>query len=100
MRVCRKLVLLASGAAGVGLALVAWGQQDQNGSAAIAVEERKADIVSEGVHIHADIYTPKSSTAGPLPTIIMSHGWGGTASMLRPQATDFARAGYLVVAFD
>jgi dienelactone hydrolase len=100
MRFCRKVILLASGAVGLGLLPVAWGQQDPNGSAAMAVEERRVDIVSEGVRIHADIYTPKSSAAGPLPTIIMSHGWGGTASMLRPQATDFAGAGYLVVALD
>jgi len=101
MNRCRIVVLLASCIAGTGLTLFAWGQQNQEGSAARAVEERKADIVSEGVRIHADIYSPGSSAAGgPLPTIIMSHGWGGTASMLRPQATDFARAGYLVVVFD
>lgn len=30
----------------------------------------------------------------------MSHGWGGTAQVLRPDAVAFARAGYLVVSFD
>src|SRR5262249_38292491 len=35
-----------------------------------------------------------------LPTIVMSHGWGGTAKALRPDAMAFAQAGYLVVAFD
>src|SRR5262249_24268630 len=30
----------------------------------------------------------------------MSHGWGGTAQQLRADAVVFARAGYLVVAFD
>jgi dienelactone hydrolase len=30
----------------------------------------------------------------------MSHGWGGTAASLRPDAVAFARAGYLVIAFD
>jgi dienelactone hydrolase len=30
----------------------------------------------------------------------MSHGWGGTAAALRPDAIVFAQAGYLVVAFD
>ncbi len=30
----------------------------------------------------------------------MSHGWGGTAALLRPQALDFAGAGYFVIAFD
>src|SRR5262245_50485372 len=56
--------------------------------------------MSEGVRMHADVYAPKSNVSGPLPTIVMSHGWGGTAAMLRPQATAFAKAGYLVVAFD
>ncbi len=96
----RKLLLLTGAFMCIGPAMVAWAETDQTGSAATAIEERRVDIVSEGVRIHADIYTPKSSDGRPLPTIIMSHGWGGTASMLRPQATDFARAGYLVVAFD
>jgi predicted acyl esterase len=30
----------------------------------------------------------------------MSHGWGGTADALRPDAVVFARAGFLVVTFD
>jgi dienelactone hydrolase len=63
------------------------------------VEERSAVIVSEGVRLHAQIYYPKPASR-PLPTIVMSHGWGGTAAMLRPQASDFAHAGYLVIAFD
>jgi dienelactone hydrolase len=100
MRLLRKLALLAGVVLGVGFALVAWGQQDQEGSASVSVEERKVDILSEGVRIHADVYSPKPATAGPLPTIVMSHGWGGTAAMLQPQATDFARAGYLVVVLD
>lgn len=100
MKFLRKLALLASSVLGVGFAVVAWGQQDQEGSVSVSVEERKVDILSEGVRIHADVYAPKPATAGPLPTIVMSHGWGGTAAMLQPQATDFARAGYLVVVLD
>ena len=63
------------------------------------VEERNAVIVSDGVRLNADLYYPKS-TSQPLPAIIMAHGWGGTAAMLRPQAMDFAQAGYFVIAFD
>src|SRR6185295_181877 len=100
MRLWRQLVWLASGVLGVGFVPAAWGEQDQSGSDSVVVEERKVDIVSEGVRLHADIYTPKVSPARPLPTIIMSHGWGGTAAMLRPQGSDFARAGYVVVVFD
>jgi uncharacterized protein len=100
MRRDRKLIWLASGVLGLGLVPAVWGEQDQSGSDSFAVEERKVDIVSEGVRIHADVYAPKAPAARPLPTIIMSHGWGGTAAMLRPQAGAFASAGYLVVAFD
>ena len=63
------------------------------------VEQRHATIFSEGARLQATVYAPKSSTL-PRPTIIMAPGWGGTAAMLEPQATDLARAGYLVVAFD
>src|SRR5262245_60983179 len=61
---------------------------------------RKADVMSEGVRLTAEIYSLKEPGSKPLPTIIMSHGWGGTAALLRQQALDFARAGYLVIAFD
>lgn len=100
MRFWRKLVVLAGGAVGVGVALVAWGQQSGDESSALAVANRKVDIMSEGVRLHADLYHPKSAGPEPLPAIVMSHGWGGTASMLSAQAMDFARAGYFVIAFD
>jgi dienelactone hydrolase len=96
----RKLVVLAGGAMSMGVALVSWGQQSGNDSSVAPVMERKVDIMSEGVRLHADLYYSKSAGQGPLPTIVMSHGWGGTASMLSPQATDIARAGYFVIAFD
>ena len=68
-------------------------------SHAAEIEERNAVIVSDGVRLHANVYYANAGTQ-PLPTIIMSHGWGGTAAMLRPQAMDFAQAGYFVIAFD
>jgi len=95
----RSLAMGMVGLIAAGLAGAAFGEQNQSGSDAAAVEERRVDIMSEGVRIHGDVYAPKSA-AGALPTIVMSHGWGGTAAMLRPQATAFANAGYLVVAFD
>jgi len=62
---------------------------------------RKATIWSEGTRMAADVYAPRVAAAGAkLPTIIMAHGWGGTAGQLRPEAIAFAKAGYLVVAFD
>ena len=61
---------------------------------------RKANIVSEGTRLSASLYSLKSLDGKKLPSIIMCHGWGGTAAGLRPQAMDFARAGYFVVVFD
>lgn len=46
------------------------------------------------------VYRPATDAAVRRPAIVMSHGWGGTASMLRYQAERFARAGYVVLAFD
>jgi len=47
----------------------------------------------------AEVFSPKGANE-KLPTILMSHGWGGTAEALRPDAVVFARAGFLVVTFD
>jgi dienelactone hydrolase len=65
------------------------------------VTVRLADIISEGTRMAAEVYTPQSAKGTiRLPTIVMSHGWGGTVAGLRPDAIVFAKAGYLVVAFD
>ncbi len=61
---------------------------------------RTADIQSDGTRMAAEVYAPKNPKTDKLPTIVMSHGWGGTAAILRPDAIRFAQAGYLVVAFD
>lgn len=63
------------------------------------VEHRRTDIVSDGVRLSAHLFHPKSPD-NPLPVIIMSHGWGGTAAGLQSQAAAFADAGYYVIAFD
>ena len=64
------------------------------------VAYRKATIISEGSRLGAELFSPKDAAGKPLPTIVMSHGWGGTAQQLRSDASVFARAGYLVVTFD
>ncbi len=63
------------------------------------IEYRKQVVMSE-VRLSAELFSLKSLDGKKLPTIIMSHGWGGTASMLRVDAVRFAKAGYLVVTFD
>lgn len=61
---------------------------------------RTATIMSEGTRMAAELFSPKSAGDKKLPTIVMSHGWGGTAASLRADAVEFARAGYLVLTFD
>jgi dienelactone hydrolase len=61
---------------------------------------RRATILSEGSRLAAELFTLKKNEGKPLPTIILCHGWGGTAAQLRPDAVVFARAGYYVVTFD
>lgn len=61
---------------------------------------RTATIISEGTRMAAEVFAPKSPATEKLPTIVMSHGWGGTAQQLRADAAKFAQAGYLVVTFD
>lgn len=64
------------------------------------IDYRKANVMSEGVRLEAELFSLKSLAGKPLPTIIMAHGWGGTASGFRRDAIDLANAGYLVIIFD
>src|SRR5262249_59552154 len=64
------------------------------------VGARKVDIMSEGVRMAGEVYALQSAAGRKLPTIIMSHGWGGTVAGLRRDAAGFAQSGYLVGAFD
>jgi dienelactone hydrolase len=63
------------------------------------INHRTADIISEGTRIQAEMFSLKDRL-GKLPTILISHGWGGTVKGLRPDGVAFARAGFLVVAID
>jgi hypothetical protein len=65
-----------------------------------AIDFRTANIMSEGVRIHAELFSLKAHAGKQLPTIIMAHGWGGTAAAFRRDAIDLANAGYLVITFD
>lgn len=65
------------------------------------VSFRTATILSEGSRLAAEVFVPADAAADErLPTIVMSHGWGGTAALLRPDAVIFAKAGFCVVTFD
>jgi dienelactone hydrolase len=64
------------------------------------VAARAVDIWSEGTRMSGTVFTLKANTQGKLPTILMAHGWGGSAAALTRDAVGFAQAGYLVVTFD
>ena len=64
------------------------------------IAERKVDIYSAGVRMTGTVLYPQALEGKKLPTVVMSHGWGGTAALLRPDAERFAQAGYFVLLFD
>src|SRR6185369_12270860 len=64
------------------------------------IDFRTAKIISEGVRLHAEIFSLKSLSGKALPTVIMAHGWGGVAANFRRDAIDLSNAGYLVITFD
>ena len=65
------------------------------------VTRRAVDIWSEGTRLAGDLYAPRDLAADETrPTIVMSHGWGGTKAMLANIASRLAAEGYLVLAFD
>jgi uncharacterized protein len=64
------------------------------------IQFRRESILSEGTRMAAEVFAPRSTDKIKLPTIVMSHGWGGVVKGLRLDAIKFARAGYLVIAFD
>ena len=55
-----------------------------------AIDFRAASIMSEGVRMHAELFSLKSLASKQLPTIIQAHGWGGTAAGFRRDAIDLA----------
>lgn len=78
---------------------VAWAQSAPF-TAPDDITYRRANIMSEGTRMSAEVFMPKTAAEQKLPGILMAHGWGGTATLLRRDALAFARAGYLVVTFD
>lgn len=86
------------------LSLASWGLFAQDKTPNFPVPDdvtfRVGNIMSEGTRMAAEVFAPKEPKSEKLPTIVMSHGWGGTAAALRSDAIVFARAGFLVVAFD
>ncbi|MBI1339164.1 alpha/beta fold hydrolase [bacterium] len=61
---------------------------------------RPASFFSENVRLTAQWFYAAENEGKKLPTVVMAHGWGGTAAGFRNDAVDLARAGYLVMVFD
>ncbi len=56
---------------------------------------------SHGVSCAATVYRAEPLTAGPVPVIVMAHGFGSVRALrLYSYAERFAAAGYAVVVFD
>ena len=101
MRVCSANRIALLGIIVFALARAGMAQQAESKFSPPAdIAFRTATIISEGTRMKAEVFTPKKPAKEKLPTIVMSHGWGGVAANLRPDAVVFARAGYLVVTFD
>ena len=75
------------------LAQVAWEAPD-------GIDWRAETILSEGTRLAAEVFSAADTSGEKLPCILMAHGWGGTVRGLRRDAVEFAKAGYLAVAFD
>ena len=75
------------------VAQVAWEAPD-------GISWQTETIFSEGTRLAAEVFSAADKSGEKLPCILMAHGWGGTVRGLRRDAVEFAKAGYLVVAFD
>src|SRR5574340_1636979 len=90
------MVLWMAGLAG----LAGQERAPSQGAVPADIARGEATIFSEGTRMAADTYVLQSNAGKRLPCILMAHGWGGTAALLRPEAVFFAKAGYFVAAFD
>lgn len=62
---------------------------------------RKSTFRSEGVACAATLHLPVGVDAGPVPAILMLHGWGGVGgALLVPFIEGFVAAGFAVMTFD
>jgi dienelactone hydrolase len=61
---------------------------------------KAADFFSANVRLTAQWFYAVENKDKKLPTIVIAHGWGGTAASLRQDAIDLAHAGYLIMLFD
>ena len=64
------------------------------------VERRAVTVWSEGSRLAAEVIRP-ANRQGPLPAILLCHGWAGLKEHLANRyAVPFAKAGYICLVFD
>ena len=63
------------------------------------IEIREVPLMWENRRVYGQLYTPKDP-AGPLPAVILCHGYGGDARGLEGDARYFAGEGFAAYAFD
>ncbi len=64
------------------------------------ITTRSTVVWSEGLRLAATVVAP-ARRDGPLPAVLLCHGWGGVKQhLLSLYAGYFAQAGYIVLAFD
>ena len=103
LMVAMAALVLALGSAGSSTAKPGASAGQQSAAAFKApdtIDFRSANIMSEGVRLHAELFSLKTLAGKQLPTVIMAHGWGGTAAAFRRDAIELAAAGYFVITFD
>jgi dipeptidyl aminopeptidase/acylaminoacyl peptidase len=62
------------------------------------VEMKEVTIWSEGYRLEGDVFRPEGLADDDLlPTVVLSHGWGGTKHGSRRPAAAFAQAGYIAL---
>lgn len=54
---------------------------------------------ADEVGLDATLYLPASAAASPAPAIVLGHGFGGSKDSVTDDATAFAEAGYVVLAY-
>lgn len=93
-----KILNLAMGIAFVFISLSSYAQTHYSAD----VEKEAITIWSEGVRLQGDIFKPKGLKPDEkLPGILLVGGWGGNkANLERSYGPQFAKLGFIVLAFD
>ena len=88
---CILLVLLM-------LAPGAWAQQEEASGETFSFSSSEVILERDGLKIYGKLLLPDAE--GPLPLVILSHGFGGNHTQMSAYAEAFARHGIAAYSFD